>query len=87
MQIKATEMEGWRLETQNWIENFNSQVAELELERNTVLESSGHDRLSQPGNLIGANTPYVSKKSSQVSSQTNADDQQMRAFQTERSVA
>ena len=68
MQIKATEMEGWRLETQHWIQNFHSQVAELELERNTILESSGNDRSSHPGNLVGANTPFVSKKSSQVSS-------------------
>ena len=30
MQIKATEMEGMRLEMPNWTQNFNNQVAELE---------------------------------------------------------
>ena len=30
MQIKATEMEGMRLDLQRWVTNFNSQVLELE---------------------------------------------------------
>lgn len=30
MNIKATEMEGMRLEKERWVENFNSQVAEYE---------------------------------------------------------
>ena len=40
MQIKATEMEGMRLETQRWVDNFNLQVAEIEKDRGSIRETT-----------------------------------------------
>ena len=69
MQIKATEMEGMRLDMPAWTQSFYSRVAELELAASENLESCGNIASERTtALLIGANTPFQSKKTSQVNS-------------------
>ena len=69
MQIKATEMEGMRLDLQRWVTNFNSQVLELE----QALSNNG-DRAS------ATNTREQTNATAITDSQRNQQNQSFGGF-------